>query len=176
MLHCALRDASRRRCCTGRSSTLPLTERDADTTLVISHAHRRFLNCKRNLKDKPANAVFLRAPQTGGRGGTGPQSMWIWPGLRIVGSGGLVKKGVFATIDSVSPDGDVVVLDNGASLTASQAIRSLRLASAMTYAGVQGLSLHGVVRLDCTDSPHFSLRHLYVGASRCTSSNLLEVC
>jgi hypothetical protein len=31
------------------------------------------------------------------------------------------------------------------------------------------------VRLLETDSPHFSWKHLYVGASRCTSSRLLEV-
>ena len=152
----------------------PVTDETPDTTLVISHARRRFLNCKANLKRKPeAGAVFLRAPQTG-KDGTGPQSMWVWPGLRVIGAGGQMKKGVFAKIESVSEDGDVV-LDNGIALSASQACRSMRLAYAMTYPGAQGLTLQGRVRLDCTESAHFSLKHLYVGASRCTAHNLCEV-
>ena len=151
----------------------PVTTRQPDTTLVISHARRRFLNMKRNLRDKPPDAVFLKAPMTGAIG-SGPQSMWIWPGLRLVGAGGCVKKGVFESVASVSPDGDVT-LYNGVSLTAYQAIRSLRMSWAITYAGCQGLTLDGVVRLDCTASPHFTGKHLYVGSSRATAHDLLEV-
>ena len=150
----------------------PVTSRVAATTLVISHARRRYLNCKINLSEKPPGAVFLRAPVTGT--GTGPQSMFVWAGVRVVGSGGPVKKGVFQIIESVSEDGDVT-LSNGVSLTAHQAIRSLRLCYAITYARCQGLTLDGIVRLDCTDSPHFTTRHLYVGSSRPTSHQLLEV-
>ena len=150
----------------------PVTSRLADTTLVISHARRRYLNCKRNLSEKPPSAVFLRAPITGS--GTGPQSMFVWAGLRVVGSGGAVKKGVFEIVASVTEDGDVT-LSNGVRLTAHQAIRSLRLCWAITYAGCQGLTLEGVVRLDCTDSQHFTARHVYVGSSRATSHQLLEV-
>ena len=62
-----------------------------------------------------------------------------------------MKKGVFAKIESVSEDGDVV-LDNGIALSASHACRSMRLAYAMTYPGAQGLTLEGRVRLDCTGS------------------------
>ena len=43
----------------------------------------------------------------------------------------------------------------------------------MTYASCQGLTLHNRVRLDL-ESCHLTLRHLYVGASRATSSELLE--
>ena len=129
----------------------PVTDEAPDTTLVISHARRRFLNCKANLKRKPeVGAVFLRAPQTG-KDGTGPQSMWVWPGLRVIGAGGQMKKGVFAKIESVCEDGDVV-LDNGIALSASHACRPMRLAYAMTCPGAQGLTLQGRVRLDCTGS------------------------
>ena len=150
----------------------PVTTRPA-TTIVISHARRRFLNMKHNLKDKPAaGAIFFKAPMTGGK--TGPQSFWLWPGVRVIGAGGgPVKKGIFESVATVSEEG--VILHSGVSLTAHQTVRTLRLSYALTYASCQGLTLPGVVRLDCTNSPHFSIRHLYVGSSRCTASHLLEV-
>ena len=58
----------------------PVTTRQPDTTLVISHARRRFLDVKRNLREKPPDAVFLKAPLTGTTG-SGPQSMYICVGL-----------------------------------------------------------------------------------------------
>ena len=94
----------------------PITTREPDTILVISHARRRFLNCKRNLKEKPMDAVYIRAPQP--VGGTGLQSMFVWPGLRVMGAGGAVKKGVFETIALVSEDGGIT-LENCVSLTAA---------------------------------------------------------
>ena len=60
------------------------------------------------------------------------------------------------------------------SLTHEAAAKFLRLSSALTYASCQGLSLAGVKLMD-TSSPHFTWRHLYVGASRCTGARLLEV-
>ena len=62
-----------------------------------------------------------------------------------------MKKGVFESVATVSEDG--VVLHSGVSLTAHQAVRALRLSTALTYASVQGLTVCSVVRLDCTDSP-----------------------
>ena len=100
--------------------------------------------------------------------------MYVYAGLRIVRAGGMLKKGVFTSIASVSPDGNVI-LHNGVSLTAYQAIRCLRMCWAITYAGCQGLTLDGVVVLDSTNSPHFTYKHLYVGSSRCTSHHLLEI-
>ena len=35
-----------------------VTSRAATTTLVISHARRRYLNCTRNRSEKPSDAVF----------------------------------------------------------------------------------------------------------------------
>ena len=159
----ALRDARIR---------FPVSGRDA-TTLVISHARRRYLNMQRNLKDKPPGAIFFRAPVTGNANGTGPQSMFLWPGIHVIGAGPPLKKGVFETVLSVTSD--EVVLHNGTRLTAHQAVRSLKLAYALTYPSCQGLTIPGVVRLDCTANIHFTLKHLYVGSSRCTARNLLEV-
>ena len=150
-----------------------MTSETPDVTLVISHSRRRYLNGKRNISDMPIDAVYFRAPETGATG-NGPQNMFLWPGLRIVGGGGALKKGVFVTIQSISPDSEVV-LDNGIQLTASQAARSIRLCSAMTYASCQGMTLQSYVRLDCTGSKHFSWRHLYVRSSRATASTNSEV-
>ena len=121
--------------------------------------------------------MYLRAPTTD-KAGTGPESMWVWPGLRLVGAGsGPVKKGVFESVATVSEaDGVVTVtLHSGLSLLGTQAVRTLRLCSAITYASCQALTLHGVVRLDCTENRHWTWKHLYVGASRCTAHHLLEV-
>ena len=40
-----------------------------------------------------------------------PQSMRVWPGLRLMGAGGKIPKGVFVAVAEVEPDG--VRLDNG---------------------------------------------------------------
>ena len=40
-----------------------------------------------------------------------PQSMRVWPGLRLMGAGGKIRKGVFVAVAEVEPDG--VRLDNG---------------------------------------------------------------
>jgi len=147
----------------------PVTSRPA-TTLVISHARRRYLCMRRNLAEKPIDAVFYKAPLIGK---AGPQSMWLWPGLTVIGAGGPVKKGLFETIEHATPD--EVVLHSGTRLTAPQAVRSLRLAYALTYPSAQGLTLPGVVRLDSTESNFFTWKHLFVGSSRCTAHDLLEV-
>jgi len=53
-------------------------------------------------------------------------------------------------------------------------VRAVRPAHALVYAGSQGLTLPGRVRLE-TDSSHLTLKHLYVGASRATRHDMLEV-
>ena len=65
-------------------------------------------------------------------------------------------------------------LTNGLVLTHEQAVQSLRLTYAMTYASCQGLTLPGLVRLD-TQSEHITIKHLYVGLSQATSADLVEV-
>ncbi len=102
-----------------------------------------------------------------------PQSLWIWPGLRLIGGGSRCLKGVFVTVDEVTDE--FVTISNGQKLNHADAVRSLRLCSALTYASVQGLTLKGLVRLETTDSPNFTLKHLYIGSSRATCSSLLEV-
>jgi hypothetical protein len=68
-----------------------------------------------------------------------------------------------------------VLLDNGTRLAYDELHKCVRLAHCLTYASSQGLTLRGRVRLE-TLGAHFGIKHLYVGASRATSSDLLEVC
>ena len=97
--------------------------------------------------------------------------MRVWPGLRLINAGGKIPKGVFVAVAEVEPDG--VRLDNGMRLKNQELLRATRPSHAVTYASCQGLTLHNRVRLDL-ESCHLTLRHLYVGASRATSSELLE--
>ena len=147
----------------------PVTAEWPKYTLCISHASRRAVNAAANLREKPESAVLIRAPV---RSET-QQDMWLWPGLEVIGAGGKALKGLLYTVAAV--DAESVQLEGGLSLTAEQAGKCLRLSYALTYASVQGLTLTGRVRLTDTDSPHFSLRMLYVGSSRATAARLLEV-
>ena len=143
-----------------------------DTTLVISHSKRMAVNAAANRALAPEGSKLLEldvihidSPQNS------PQSMRVWPGLRLIGAGGKIPKGVFVAVAEVEPDG--VRLDNGMRLKNQELLRATRPSHAVTYASCQGLTLHNRVRLDL-ESCHLTLRHLYVGASRATSSELLE--
>jgi hypothetical protein len=69
---------------------------------------------------------------------------------------------------------DYVELVGGLKLSLQETVKSLRLPYALTYASCQALTLKGVVRLE-TDSKNMTLRHLYVGISRATAAELVEV-
>jgi hypothetical protein len=148
-------------------------------SLCISHAKRMEVNRRENLAAKGVQdlqenvlkvPVFFEAQSA--KGDNAAQSFWCWPGLEMIGAGGKVKKGLFVTVQECS--GERLVVTGGGlttTLSAEAAIRCLRLSYCLTYASCQ---LAGVRLLE-TDSPHFSWRHLYVGASRCTSNRLLQV-
>ena len=44
-----------------------------------------------------------------------PQTMWIWPGLRLIGAGHKVPKGIFVEVKAC--DTEKVTLDSGLELT-----------------------------------------------------------
>ena len=161
-----------------------------DTTLVISHSKRMAVNAAANRALAPEGSKLLeldvihidlgchetvtQVPHEYCQTATpqnSPQSMRVWPGLRLIGAGGKIPKGVFVAVAEVEPDG--VRLDNGMRLKNQELLRATRPSHAVTYASCQGLTLHNRVRLDL-ESCHLTLRHLYVGASRATSSELLE--
>ena len=151
----------------------PLKATPAHHTLTMSHARRMAINQKRNAEFKPAEGAIFVKPTKAYQGENQPQDMYIWPGLIMIGFGHKVHKGVFVTIKSC--DQNSITLSNGTVLTHEQAGSSLRLTFGLTYACSQGLSLPGRVRLE-TQSPYFTMKHLYVGCSRATSHTLLDVC
>ena len=145
------------------------------------HQPQQAYGRERSGKPRPG-AGGLQAPRVGSHGvlrvGTNqtapqnsPQSMRVWPGLRLMKAGRKIPKGVFVAVAEVEPDG--VRLDNGMRLKNQELLRATRPSHAVTYASCQGLTLHNCVRLDL-ESCHLTLRHLYVGASQATSSELLE--
>jgi hypothetical protein len=167
----------------------PATDRHAAYTLTMSHSRRMRINRIRNQQESlngfhwedPSkaweNTVLIKytrntAVERRKMVGNCPQDMYVWPGLQLIGAGHRCLKGMFFEVASV--DEVFVELTNGLKLTHEQALKSLRLSYALTYASCQGLTLKGVVRLD-TQSPNFTLKHLYVGISRATAANLVEV-
>jgi hypothetical protein len=150
----------------------PQTSRRALYTLTMSHKRRIQINRRENLFLRPKGSVYLRAPLYFSRGANVAQHMWIWKGQTLIGSGFRCLRGVFVTVEDVNDE--FVQLACGLKLNHSDAVRSLRLCSALTYASCQGLSLKGVVRLE-VDSNNFTLKHLYIGISRAVSSSLVEV-
>ena len=89
----------------------------------------------RQLNTRPAGAVFLKAPAARGNAS---QSMWLYPGIELLGASSAVKKGirnnVMYTVEAVTPDS--VTLVGGTILTHAQALAFLRLSHARTFASV----------------------------------------
>ena len=150
----------------------PVTIYPADWTLTMSHRRRMSVNAQRNRLLKPKDAVRFLYKPFNKIAANEPQSMWVWPGLTLIGAGGKVTKGILTTVTACTEE--EVELSTGAKLQPEQLIRCTRLAHCLTYASCQGLTLNGRVRLEA-DSPNMTLRHLYVGCSRATRSDLLEV-
>ena len=94
--------------------------------------------------------------------------MWLWRGITLVGAGGPCPKGILVEVTSL--DEDEVCLSHGATLRREQVCKCTRLAHCLCDASVQGR-----VRLEDTDKPLFCLRKLYVGVSRATSAEHVEV-
>ena len=144
-----------------------------DVCLVLSHAQRVQINERENTRLAPADAVVIERQAPGAPTTNAPQTMRVWPGLRLVGAGGKVAKGTFVRV--AEADAERVTLDGGQQFAHAELLRHTRLCHAITYASCQGLTLRGRVWLLDAGTQHFNLRHLYVGASRATSSELLSV-
>ena len=111
--------------------------------------------------------------------------MWVWKGLELIGGGRTSRKvlnGVMYIAHSftdehltvqVHPDfGEEELIE----LPLREASDNLRLCYAAVYQSCQGRTLRNQhVMLMDTQHIHFSLRHLYVGASRVTSGEYLHI-
>ena len=148
--------------------------------LVISHRHRVQLNrdLNRHFAPEEGGAVFLRIqPQRGQLNAA--QSMWLWPGIELLGCCQAEKKGirngVLYKVEHLDEEQERVYLEEGTALTYEQAKAWLRLSFAQTYASCQGSEFGGSLRLHDTAHPHFTRRHLFVGLSRARAADLVSV-
>ena len=144
-----------------------------DTCLVISHANRMRLNEQHNRRLAPENAVTITYEGRAAAGTNAPQTMRVWPGLRLVGAGGKVGQGLLRFSGGGGPRRREA--RHGGALHPRGAPAPHSALPRHHLRSCQGLTLQGRVHLCDTSSPHFELRHLYVGASRATSAELLSV-
>jgi hypothetical protein len=139
--------------------------------LCISHRRRVQLNQAGNERERPANAVLVKAGQNSKVAG---QNMWLWPGIELLGSAGSrrIRNGLLYTVTAVSQD---TVTLGDIQLSHAQAAASLRLSYARTYASIQGTEFDGTVALWDTEAHHFTRRHLFVALSRAKHASDLHV-
>ena len=148
-----------------REQSLAEALQTARERFPLPHARRIRINAGDNRRLAPQEAVTIEYTGTGPTTTNMPQTMRVWPGLKLIGA---------VHVTEVGPE--KIVLDGGESFTHAALLKHTRLCHAITYyASCQGLTLEGRVFLCDTESPHFTLRHLYVGTSRATSSELLSV-
>ena len=90
-----------------------------DLNLTLSHRKRVEINRRVNLHKKPADAAFLPCPPAKRLVLNAPQSMWVWPGLDLLGCVPLekhgIRNGVAYTIDWL--DENTVKLEGGIELS-----------------------------------------------------------
>ena len=89
--------------------------------------------------------MLIEHKEAGAPTANSPQTMRVWPGLKLVGAGGKVAKGTFVQVAEVGPE--KVVLDGGQAFSHAELLRQTRLCHAITYASCQGLTLRGRVWL-----------------------------
>ena len=65
---------------------------EPDVSLVISHAKRLQINERENRRLAPADALLVQYEARGAVPTNAPQTMRVWPGLRLIGAGGKVQK------------------------------------------------------------------------------------
>ena len=126
----------------------------------------------------------LELPAHDYRDETQPQSMWIWPGMRVVGQR---KPCVKSTMyDVVSCDDNEIVLrqvDFGLiareatmiTVPTSKACLAFVMSFATTYCRAQGLQYSGLVCLSDCENQNFTLEMLNMGITRALGSTLVEI-
>jgi hypothetical protein len=167
---------------------MKLPARIPDHVLVMSHAKRmRYSEQLNNLK-KPQGAMKVEKPATlNCRDECQPQSMYVWPGMKIMGQKTVkdvcMKSQMYEVVSCddkairITVAGSLQARSNGviSVVPTSKACELLRLTDALTYQRAQGLTLSGLVVLADTNHAHFELEHLNMGITRATHSDLVEI-
>jgi len=144
---------------------------------VISHRKRITINAQINKSLAPPDAVCIEVRGRPSRGNSA-QTMFIWPGIQLLGSMSTERKGIrngcLYTVCEVEDD-KVRLQDPNVTLTFEQVKTWLRLSYAQTYASVQGTEFDAQLRLHDVHHPYFTRRHLFVGLSRARSARDVSV-
>ena len=140
------------------------------SNLVISHRKRIQLNAKINEElAPPMTAIRLEITGRALRGNCA-QTMWIWPGIQLLGAVPTERKGIrngcLYTVSEINTETVHIQELPGLALTHEQVRAWLRLSYAQTYASVQGTEFDAQLRLHDTRHVFFTRRHLFVGLSR----------
>ena len=151
----------------------PVKSGDARWSLVLSHRKRVTINKAMNARDKEGGVLVKAQPSNELNA---PQDMWLKAGMVLIGclrGNKPVCNGTFYTVTAV--DEETATLDGEIALSHAHASRFLRLTYALTYPSSQCLLLTGVVRLEDCGGRHLTRKHIFVGMSRCTAADLLQV-
>jgi hypothetical protein len=148
--------------------------------LVLSHRRRVRLNAQCMKAFKPDSGTrWIQAAHERGQLNAA-QSMWVWPGLELLGcsrNSKKVRNNVMYTVQELQDEGVVLQSESGETLTLTnaQVADQLRLSYARTYASVQGTEFAGTLRLHDTQNRNFTHRHLYVALSRAKAAHLIDI-
>ena len=145
-----------------------------DLSLCISHMLRRTLNRQQNRATAPADSLQIQ---------TVDGTVLLHKGLRLLArlqqkKSGCLNNAIYVVRDiqgdhSVNIECEI----SGRCLEVDMGFvrEHMHLAYCCTIASIQGKTVRGRLRIH-TQHPHFTLRCLFVCASRATSKDLLEIC
>ena len=147
--------------------------------LCISHKKRIQINKQLNALHKPEISIFIRAKAQVGQL-CAAQSMWVWPGLSLLGcsqASKKVKNNCLYTVAAIGNEHIEITSGEGRiSLSHEQVANLTRLSYARTYAAIQGTEFQDEsLRLWDTSHPRFTRRHLFVAISRARRAELVDV-
>ena len=137
-----------------------------------SNKHRKALNLILNEK----RGLFIKDPGVEPR----QQDFWLHPGMRLLcmKTACGMTNGSFWNVQDVSETAVTLTPLNGGEsreLPLEKVPRMLLLSFACTYHCVQGATLQGRIRCWDAQHPRFTTTHLYVGCSRATAAEFVEV-
>ena len=148
--------------------------------LCISHEARIKLNKQHNqfLAPNDARMICVKGAQIHR---CAAQSMLIWPGIKLLGCVGRVKKGVrngcLYTIKWCGgncPENPIYFEGLQYPFTDEEVKTMFRLSHAQTYSSCQGTEFSEACTLHELGHPRFTWRHLFVGISRCRAAELVS--
>ena len=169
----------------------PYHPEQIDLCVVLSHRKRILLNRMLNMGEaaRREDARLVKSCGTVKGFANQPQDMLLWPGQELIGCSGHCRKvvnGVVYVVKAVTEEHVVVDMhprfrtggknELELALRHADASATLRLSHAVVYYTSQGRTIPNthLVLLD-TLAPHFTGRHLIVGASRVTDGRFLHV-